>query len=113
MVAFGLTGAPRSFQGAMNTTLAPGLRKFVIVFFDGILVYSSSYEEHIQHLAVVFQWLSDDQWKIKFSKCKFAQRLDAYLGHVNTGNGITTDPAKVKAVVDWPQPMTVKDVRGF
>jgi len=100
VASFGLTGAPGSFQGAMNTTLAPGLRKFVIVFFDDILVYSSSYEEHIQHLATVLQWLSDDQWKIKFSKCKFAQRSIAYLGHVITGNGITTDPAKVKVVVN-------------
>lgn len=61
----------------------------------------------------MFQWLSDDQWKIKFSKCKCAQRSIAYLGHVISGKGITTDPAKVQAVMDWPQPKTIKDVRGF
>lgn len=68
-MAFGLTGAPGTFQGAMNATLAPELRKFVIVFFDDILVYSRTYEEHLSHLAQVFQWLSADQWKIKLSKC--------------------------------------------
>jgi hypothetical protein len=73
VMAFGLTGAPGTFQGAMNVTLAPGLRKFVIVFFDDILIYSQSYEDHMIHLKLVFQWLSQDQWKLKLSKCKFAQ----------------------------------------
>jgi len=73
VMAFGLNGSPSTFQGAMNSTLAPGLRKFVLVFFDEILVYSNSYEKHLFHLAQVFQWLSRDQWKLKFSKCKFAQ----------------------------------------
>ena len=63
VMLFGLTGAPGSFQGAMNVTLAPGLRKFVIVFFDDILVFSRSYEEHLSHLQQVFDWLSTDHWK--------------------------------------------------
>lgn len=57
VMAFGLTGAPSTFQGAMNVTLAPDLRKFVIVFFDDILVYSRTLDEHLQHLHQVFQWL--------------------------------------------------------
>lgn len=60
VMTFGLTGAPRTFQGAMNATLAPSLRRFVIVFFDDILVYSRTYEEHLAHLSEVFQWLSAD-----------------------------------------------------
>ena len=60
VMAFGLTGAPGTFQGAMNSTLALGLRHFVLVFFDDILVYSQSYEEHLHHLDLVFQWLAKD-----------------------------------------------------
>jgi hypothetical protein len=54
VLAFGLTGAPGTFQGAMNATLAPVLRRFVIIFFDDILVYSESYEEHLIHFRSVF-----------------------------------------------------------
>lgn len=101
VMAFGLTGAPGTLQGAMNTTLAPGLRKFVLVFFDDILVYSRSFEEHLDHLSQVFEWLAKDQWKIKLSKCKFAQREIAYLGHVVSERRIATDPAKIQDISSW------------
>ena len=97
----------------MNETLRPGLRKFVVVFFDNILVYSRSYEEHLSHLAQVFCWLADDQWCLKLSKCTFAQQSISYLGHVVSAEGISTDPAKVKAIADWPQPANVKALRSF
>jgi len=108
-MAFGLTGAPGTFQGAMNCTL----EKFVLVFFDDILVYSKTFEEHLVHLQQVFQWLSDDQWKLKLSKCKFAQKSIAYLGHVISANGVATDPQKVQPIQDWHIPTTIKEVRGF
>jgi hypothetical protein len=94
-MAFGLTGAPGTFQGAMNVTLAPGLRRFVLVFFDDILVYSRCLEEHVSHLRLVFEWLRRDQWKLKMSKCNFALQSIHYLGHVISGQGVATDPAKV------------------
>jgi hypothetical protein len=112
-MAFGLTGAPGTFQGAMNVTLAPGLRRFVLVFFDDILVYSRSLEEHVSHLRLVFEWLRRDQWKLKMSKCNFALQSIHYLGHVISGQGVATDPAKVQAVHDWPAPHNVKELRGF
>jgi len=84
----------------MNVTLAPGLRQFVIVFFDDILVYNQSFEEHVQHLRLVFQWLRADKWKLKLSKCSFAQESISYLGHVISAAGLATDPLKIQAVVD-------------
>jgi hypothetical protein len=97
----------------MNATLAPGLRRFVIVFFDDILVYNNSLEQHITHLQLVFQSLQWDHWKLKLSKCKFAQCSIAYLGHIISENGVSTDPAKVQAIVDWPVPSSVKELRNF
>jgi hypothetical protein len=60
-MAFGLTGAPGSFQDAMNTTLQPVLRIFALVFFDDILIYSKTYADHIQHIKIVFELLQKDQ----------------------------------------------------
>jgi hypothetical protein len=113
VMPFGLTGAPGTFQDAMNSTLAPFLRKFILIFFDDILVYSKSYEDHLLHLALVFQQLQAHSWKIKMSKCEFAKRSIAYLGHVITPDGVTTDPQKVSAIVSWSIPQNVKDLRGF
>jgi hypothetical protein len=82
VMAFGLTGAPGTFQKAMNTTLSHMLRKGVLVFFDDILMYSKIFEEHLIQLHHVFQLLEADQWKIKLFKCSFAQTQMPYLGHV-------------------------------
>jgi hypothetical protein len=113
VVPFGLTDAPGTFHGAMNDTLAPGLWKFVIVFFDDILVYITTYEEHLVHLQLVFQWLDRDKWKLKLSKCTFAQRSIAYLGHVISAAGVATDPSKVQVIINWPVPTSVKELKSF
>ena len=64
VMASGLTGAPATFLKAMYTTLSPLLRKCVLVFFDDILIYSHSYEEHVEHLQMVFQLLQQDHWQV-------------------------------------------------
>lgn len=113
VMAFGLCGAPGTFQGAMNTTLAPLLRKCVLLFFDDILIYSSTFEEHLLHLSQVLELLAKDNWIVKLSKCSFAQQSITYLGHIISAEGISTDPAKVEAIRTWPQPETVKELRSF
>ncbi|CAN6322178.1 unnamed protein product [Urochloa humidicola] len=113
VMAFGLTGAPGTFQSAMNITLAPYLRKFVLVFFDDILIYSRTLEEHIVHIKLVFELLDKDQWKIKLSKCSFAQRSISYLGHTISEAGVGRDPEKIAAISTWPTPTTAKELRSF
>jgi len=71
VMAFGLSGAPATFLKAMNTTLHPLLRKCVLVFFDDILIFSKSREEHLVHLRLVLELLRRDKWQIKMSKCSF------------------------------------------
>nr|XP_025875985.1 uncharacterized protein LOC4347143 isoform X1 [Oryza sativa Japonica Group]XP_025875986.1 uncharacterized protein LOC4347143 isoform X1 [Oryza sativa Japonica Group]XP_025875987.1 uncharacterized protein LOC4347143 isoform X1 [Oryza sativa Japonica Group] len=100
VMSFGLTGAPATFQGAMNDTLAPVLRKFALVFFDDILVCSPDLVSHVHHLRQVLQLLTKHQWKVKLSKCSFAQHQLSYLGHIISDQGVTTDPAKIEEVVN-------------
>ncbi|WVZ82001.1 hypothetical protein U9M48_029318, partial [Paspalum notatum var. saurae] len=113
VMPFGLTGAPGTFNSAMNTTLAPCLRRFVLVFFDDILIYSPTYDSHLSHLRQVFELLHRDQWNVKRSKCSFGLREINYLGHVISAQGVTTDPDKVSAIASWPPPASAKELRNF
>jgi hypothetical protein len=113
VMPFGLTNTPATFQHIMNTIFKDYMRKFFLVFMDNILVYSSTLEEHIQHLTSVFQTLAHHQFLVKYSKCMFAQQSLEYLGHVITVNGIATDPAKIAAINNWSVPTNVKELRGF
>jgi hypothetical protein len=97
----------------MNATLAPLLRKCVLVFFDDTLVYSRSYLEHLGHLEQVFQILQKEQWRVKMSKCSFAKREITYLGYVISEKGVATCLDKVQPVANWPQPKNVKELRSF
>lgn len=113
IMALGLSGVPGTFQGAMNTILKPLLRRCVIVFFDDILVYSSTLEEHIDHLRQVFSLLAKEQWHVKLSKCKFTQTEISYLGNIVSAQGVATDPSKVADIMSWPRPSNVKELRSF
>jgi hypothetical protein len=104
VMSFGLTNAPATFQALMNEVLRPFLRRFVPVFFDDILVYSSSWAEHLRHLHLVSTKLQEQNLVVKRSKCAFGERTVGYLGHVISKDGVAMDAAKVQAVLDWPRP---------
>lgn len=92
----------------MNSVFKPFLRKFVLVFFDDILVYSKSWDEHIQHLTIVLQTLRQHSLFAKKSKCSFASSYVDYLGHVISGQGVQADPQKIQDMCNWPTPKNVK-----
>jgi hypothetical protein len=113
VMPFGLCNAPSTFQAAMNLIFAPFLRQFVIVFFDDILIYSPTFDTHLQHLETVFQCLQSNDYCLKRSKCVFAQNSIEYLGHIVSDEGVGPDPSKISAMKDWPVPTNVKQLRGF
>jgi hypothetical protein len=113
VMPFGLCNAPSTFQATMNVIFQPDLRRFVIVFFDDILVYSKTKDDHIKHLGIVFQCLLENTFLLKLSKCAFMQSSIAYLGHIVSSEGVGPDPEKIIAMVNWPSPTTLKQLRGF
>jgi Reverse transcriptase (RNA-dependent DNA polymerase) len=113
VMPFGLTNAPATFQSLMNGVFKPILRKFVLVFFDDILVYSKKMVEHIEHVRVVLKILSKHQLYVKLSKCEFGTTHIEYLGHIISKDGLATNPHKIEAMLKWPKPRTVRELRGF
>ncbi|XP_057992322.1 uncharacterized protein LOC131173819 [Hevea brasiliensis] len=113
VMPFGLTNAPSTFQELMNEVFQPSLRKFIMVFFDYILIYSKTWEDHLQHVHIVFQLLCSHQLFLKRSKCSFGEEQVAYLGHVISAAGVTVDTSKISAILEWPPPTSIKALRGF
>ena len=113
VMPFRLTNAPAAFMDLMNRIFGPYLDKFVIVFIDDILVYSSSPKEHAGHLRTVLQILRERQLYDKFSKCQFWLDKVAFLGHVISAEGISVDPQNFEAIVNWKPPTNVYEVRSF
>lgn len=113
VISFGLTNAPAIFNRLMQDIFRPYLDDFVLVFFDDILVYSKSEEEHHEHVRKVLEVLRQHKLYAKRSKCTFFTPQIEYLGFVVTQDGITVDPAKVKDILEWPVPVSVKEIRGF
>jgi hypothetical protein len=97
----------------MNSMFKPFLQKFVLVFFDDILMYSKNWEDHVRHVDKVLQLLREQQLSAKPSKCFYGVKEVKYLGHIVSHEGVKVDPNNIKAMMDWPIPKTLKNLRGF
>ncbi|XP_035540222.1 uncharacterized protein LOC109013719, partial [Juglans regia] len=113
VMSFGLANAPAAFMDLMNRVFRPFLDSFVVVFLDDILIYSRYLEEHACHLRLALGKLREHQLYAKLSKCEFWLEEVKFLGHVISQEGVAVDPSKVEAVLSWPRPSTVREIRSF
>ena len=117
VMPFGLTNAPAVFQHLMQRVLMglnpPEGPDMVTVYIDDILVFSRTLDEHLQHLQSVLQRLKQAGLKLNPQKCHFITQEVEYLGHIITPEGLKTNPRLVEAVVNFPTPNSVQQVRQF
>jgi hypothetical protein len=113
VMPYGLTNAPATFQRLMDIVLAGLKWQSCLVYIDDVVIYSPTFEQHLSDLKNVFQALREANLTLKASKCCFCRKEMKYLGHVITQDGIKPDPTLTKAVSNFPQPKTIKDVQSF
>ena len=87
--------------------------KFIVVYFDDILIFSKDKEQHVQHLRTICETLRKEQLYANPKKCIFCTESVTFLGFIVSSKGVSADPEKIRAIVDWPEPNTLREVCYF
>lgn len=109
----GISGAPATFQRAMESTVGDMNLLEVLVYLDDLIIFGKTLEEHEHRLLKVLDRLKEEGLKLSLDKCQFCCTSVNYLGHIVSRDGISTDPSKVEAVKSWPCPKNISDLRSF
>ena len=110
---FGIMNAPAVFQRMMDVVLRDIAWKFCMVYVDDVIIYSTSWSDHVDHVAHVLRRIRDAGLTVGLKKCHFGGREVAFLGYVVSAKGIKPDPAKVAAVRAFQIPATLPELRSF
>ncbi len=110
---FGLTNAPSTFQRVMNNIFQYILHKHVLVYLDDIIIYSKTFDDHIEHLREVFQLIRQAGLKLKSIKCDFFKKEIDYLGFIVSKDGIRPNTAKIEAIIKYPEPRNQKELGSY
>ena len=110
---FGLTNAPATFQRLMESCLGELHLNWCIIYLDDIIVFSRTPEEHLHKFKAVISKLRAAGLKLKPTKCDLFKQQINFLRHVVSKEGVSADPDKIKAVIEWPQPTNMTEVRSF
>ena len=110
---FGRTNTPATFQRLMECTLAGLVGDQCLIYLDDVIIFSSTFEEHLKRLASIFDRLRAAGLKLKAKKCHFVQEQVTYLGHIISSKGIEPDKAKLTAVTSYPTPQNTKGISNY
>ena len=110
---FGLSNTPCTFQRLIECVLRGLNWDTCLIYFDDIIVFSNTFEEHLKRLCLVLNRLCKANLKLKPKKCHFGRRQVQFLGHVVSQHGVEADTEKMQAVTEFPRPQSLKDARSF
>ena len=109
----GLTSAPATFQRLIQATTSDFVFQFLLVYLDHLLVYSKTFDEHMDHLERLLQRVTETGLKLKASKCRFLRREVTCVRYTISADGVSLESGKVECVQNWPTPTTTTELCSF
>ena len=113
VLPYGLRNSAATFMSVMHAALQPLINHCILIYVDDVIIFSRNFEEHMDHLNLVFKHLKAAGLRLKPNKCHFAKAEVQYLGHMLSVSGVKPNPAKTEIVEHFPVPRNPREVRSF